>query len=347
MKKQLHAFVCVGAKDQAEHRHLAQRGRLSRPLHAFTLVELLVVIAIIGILISLLLPAVQAAREAARRAQCSNNLKQLALGMHLYLDGHGSFPPGCLLAPGMAGRQGFRWYDDCTWAHAILPYIEQQNVYDRFDLKLSCSHANNKPARQVKIALMACPSDGLAENEWQSATWSRVRYNYAVSWGNTSTSQQATRGTETFGGAAFTWNTPTPMADLRDGSSNTLLLAEVISAKGASWQGSLGDCTICRGGQGFETWTGPNSPIPDAVDQTCPDQGDLRGINCVVGLTQAPGEGSPFPPNLHHAARSQHPGGVHAALGDGAVRFFSDSTDLALWRGLSTSQGGEVLQLAL
>ena len=312
----------------------------------FTLVELLVVITIIGILISLLLPAVQSAREAARRMQCGNNLKQISLGMHNYHTARGCFPQGCLLKPGMAGRWG-GWFDEYTWIHFMGPYIEQQAWFDMFDFSLALEAPENKQARAVYVGLFACPSDSAAKNQWWSDPYLRWRYCYVVNWGNTSTGQQATRGTSpdlaTFGGAPFTFHDPVAIAQIRDGTSNTLMLSEVIPAKGPEWEGSLGDCTLCRGGQGFETWTGPNSALPDLVDETCPPSGE-PGINCAVGLAGVPFS-NPFPTNLHHAARSQHPGGVNAALCDGSVQFFTNSIDLSTWRALSTAKGGEVASM--
>lgn len=310
---------------------------------AFTLVELLVVIAIIGILIALLLPAVQAAREAARRMNCSNNVKQLSLAMHNYHDVHKSFAAGCLLAPGMTPRLSSTWYDDYTWYHYLMAYLELGNYIKLFDYRKSAYDSAHLAARKIKVPLFECPSDSMAENEFFSDNWARWRACYAVNWGNTSTSQQPTRGTEEFAGAPFTFREGIRIAEIRDGTSHTLMMSEVIPAKGPNWDGSLGDICLCRGGQSFVSWTTPNSFVPDAVDETCPVDNGKLGINCVIGYAPRPGNSAPYPGDLHHAARSQHPGGVNVALCDGSVRFVADDIDLTTWRALSTTHGNEIL----
>ncbi len=220
------------------------------------------------------------------------------------------------------------------------PFIEQQPYYDAFDFNYSCTDPINKQARKNKLAVFACPSDGCSENQWDHDFWARVRYNYVVNWGNTSSAQQETRGTEEFAGAPFTWGKPRRFSNIIDGTSSTLMLSEVLNPKGPDWEGSLGDITICRGGQAFETWTGPNSDMPDIVERSCPSTGNF---NCELGYPGVPVD-VPFPPNLHHAARSKHPGGVNAAMCDGSVHFFSDNIDLFTWRALSTTQGHEIIK---
>jgi prepilin-type N-terminal cleavage/methylation domain-containing protein len=313
--------------------------------HAFTLVELLVVIAIIGILVALLLPAVQSAREAARRMQCTNNVKQLALGMHVYHERSGAFPQGAMQGPGdvNSGRTPFdpnRWYDDFSWLAHVGPCIEQQNWYNLFDFKLSVSHANNEQGRRQLIAVFGCPSDGLVKNEWTASQWCRVRSNYVVNWGNTGFMQKDHSGL-IFGGAPFTFRTSMTIADLRDGTSNTLFVSETLTPKGAGWEGPPGETIISTGGHSFDAFVGPNAATPDEVARQCPNPGTKGQTRCVVNGSDM----NNLPATNHSAARSNHPGGVVAGHGDGSVRFYNDSIDLNLWRALSTGKGGEVVSV--
>ena len=137
------------------------------PRSAFTLVELLVVIVIVGVLVALLLPAVQAAREAARQTQCANNLKQIGLALHSYHAALGSFPPGNLnysagRCPGMAEPtvSYSTWYGN--WAIAILPYVEQAALFDRYDLQYANQSPENQVVRETAVAAYLCPSDSPA-----------------------------------------------------------------------------------------------------------------------------------------------------------------------------------------
>lgn len=184
----------------------------------FTLIELLVVIAIIAVLIALLLPAVQQAREAARRSQCKNNLKQFGLAMQTYHDSSKLLPLGKLLAPGATGPTigtrgcgGATYYHECHWYYGIMPYIDLAQIHKMvtFSEPIGCDHgynpaapwANNFKAKTTKIAIHGCPSDGLRENEFTTG-WARHRSNYQPNYGNTDFGQQNVNGL-TFKGAPF------------------------------------------------------------------------------------------------------------------------------------------------
>ena len=312
----------------------------------FTLVELLVVIAIIGILIALLLPAVQAARAAGRRAQCSNHLKQIALGMHNYESSHKSLPVGA--------------YSCCwgTWLVAALPYIEQQNLFDQYHHEnkfgipsdtARYSHDVNQPVTTQHIDTYTCPSDEPVERTaWASIT----SHNYVANFGNTGyvvhpgvEDNVADFGVQfdmngvQFGGAPFRISGFTSMPaksvkfrDITDGLSRTLMFSETIQGhgndlRGFSWWGYAA---------GFESYLPPNSEEPDIMQST--------GY-CDTTVPRNPPCYAPYSSSqpMTMAARSRHPGGVQAALCDGSVNFYSDNIAIDVWRKLSTSQGGEVI----
>jgi prepilin-type N-terminal cleavage/methylation domain-containing protein/prepilin-type processing-associated H-X9-DG protein len=314
----------------------------------FTLVELLVVIAIIGILVALLLPAVQAARESARRLQCSNRLKQIALAMHGYHAALRSFPMGARSGPvAMPFPCPGGWNCDFSWLPYIGAHIEESAWYDGFNFKVCLSHAANYTPRTTQIAKFLCPSSagfGLVSLHDAAVRmqWGRVRTNYVVNWGNTGFGQLDV-GSVKFASAPFTFYRGVSLDEIRDGTSHTLLVAETLTPLAPAYAGPIAETMLNEGGQSFDAWLTPNSSAPDVSFRACPPPGD-GGTVCQVD----PGAGGyPDPAaggNLqHYAARSRHPGGVNAALCDGSVRFFADEVDSTLWRSLSTTKGGEVV----
>ena len=326
---------------------------------AFTLVELLVVIAIIGILIAMLLPAVQAAREAARRMQCANNLKQISMAMLNYESTHGGLPPGAISWKGdnMSSR-GNDWFNDHSWYTQIGAFIEQQAWYDTINFRINFTDPANDQTRREMISTYACPSDlGPQRNEWDSELHARVRGNYVANWGDGAYGQGDTssgvRYWEYFHGAPFQPRTMTPISQITDGTSNTLMMSETLVVPEHSnqadgyWGGPMSDISISVGGQTFNGFYPPNSPVGDRVErysQFATNFSDLYRQNGIPAPMSASGSmGDVARMNQIFTARSHHPGGVQASRCDGSVQFFDDTIDQYLWRALASSQGGEAI----
>ena len=327
---------------------------MSRRRSGFTLIELLVVIAIIAVLIALLLPAVQQAREAARRTQCKNNLKQLGLAMHNYHDTYTQLPFAGISNGGILRHFGGCWGDDNSWYASTLPFIEQGNLFDNMDFNVSIAAPGaaaqnnttdpyywNEQVQESIIPAHFCPSDTRAIQE-NGSGWQVTRTNYVVNLGNT-TYGQRTEGTEAFGGAPFTFGRCYGFGDIPDGLSNTLLIGELITPQDTGWGGYLG-VPIYQGGAGFTAYYSPNSTSSERMARQC-----FNTRPGVAALCQLQGDCEPMSdPNGGMAsqiviARSRHTGGVQVTMGDGSVRFVSENINLAVWRGASTSMGGETL----
>ncbi len=292
----------------------------------FTLVELLVVITIIGILISLLLPAVQSAREAARRAQCTNNLKQIGLAMHLHHEQQGVFPIGHFWPETGSGSTGGA---EATWVTYILPYLEQSALYDRIDWNLSFGHASyspnyvNREITNQRLPLLLCPSGVMNPQPWNDA-YARGSYvaNNGIGpmedsdLGDSPPARQVT--------GVFFINSMIRVADIRDGTTNTAMVSEIRLARGEDFRGVM---HYPEGPLYHHNYT-PNSLVPDEIRS-----------ECCVNEPAAPciGTFSSWNPRyLTMTARSHHPGGVNLLLGDGSVRFVAESLDLDIWQALST-----------
>lgn len=317
-------------------------------LHGFTLVELLVVITIIGILIALLLPAVQAAREAARRMQCTNNLKQIGLAMHMHHEAKGYFPCGHYWNPAGSG-----WSDDgksggteATWISYLLQYIEQDNLAAaaNWHLPFGCAVAGwNKVVTSARIPLFLCPSVEPPDNIIDRCY---SRGNYAANNGlgpmregtcqdvpskRHPTQENLYGSTGDLG--AFYVNSNLSAAQIPDGLSNTVFVSEVVTVTGEDMRGTL----HYPEGVLYQCNYTPNSSMPDQV----------RSGYCVSTLDAPCGDGlftGYWNRELTMTARSHHPGGVGVLLGDGSASFVSDGIALNIWQALSTPKAldGEV-----
>lgn len=312
-------------------RALHSKNRVSRTIRqAFTLVELLVVIAIIGILLALLLPAVQAAREAARRAHCSNNLKQIGLALHMYNDVHKTLPAGWVgVRPDRPSEPFIFGPTGWAWAAVILPYLEQANVEKNFiDYRLPVTDRRHEQVRGFKLAIYRCPSDigkdryRLRELLWDSADAPDVSdprldleyatSNYVASFGpdDVDSCFALTQGGQCRARGVFFHNSFLRFAEITDGLSQTFFVGERASNRG------------------YATWVG-TAPVFLCFPST------------IVGDTQEPLNYAGEHP---HGFSSFHPGGGNFLLGDGGVRFVSETIDLGVYRALSTRAGGEAAQ---
>jgi prepilin-type N-terminal cleavage/methylation domain-containing protein len=293
----------------------------------FTLIELLVVIAIIAVLIALLLPAVQQAREAARRSQCKNNLKQWGLAMHNYHDTVNCFP----FAAMSATRR--------TWVPGLWPYVEQTPLYNAYNFNQpfyvapNCVANSTTGINATKVPLYYCPSNPGAQN-WTADSNYRARGHYVVCWGAGYASNNVGTTKAIFGfnnGTGIAYSSR--MSNITDGLSNTMLIAEILSAMGDSNPDSRGDFInddTSYFAFAFTTVNTPNTTVPDSIS----------GCGSSTPIPNAPCDNGG---NKSQSARSQHTGGVHTLLGDGSVRFVSSNINLTTWQSLGTANGSEIV----
>jgi prepilin-type N-terminal cleavage/methylation domain-containing protein/prepilin-type processing-associated H-X9-DG protein len=286
----------------------------SRYRSGFTLVELLVVIAIIGVLVALLLPAVQAARESARRMRCSNNLKQMALAIHNYVDNFKSVPIGHMFRGHFDGNVNDA--DGGTgfgWATAILPYVEQGNLYNQFDLRLPVSNASpskNLLLAQTVLPMFSCPSDFKPKNRTDGAVTNSATASYKAC-------GSAYNGWSGGGvGATINRDRFNGVFD-RDNRAGSLRLAEIVD--GTSNQFLIAECKwkMDNGGRN-------RGRIFGSTDQPGWAQGASNALmlNGRWQINWTAPEGNPQP---HRTAGSNHPGGAQFGFADGSVRFVTEN----------------------
>lgn len=314
-------------------------GAVHKP--AFTLVELLVVIAIIGILVGLLLPAVQAAREASRRMQCSNNLKQLALAVLNYESSNKRFPSNRTAQSSLSAHS------------AILPFLEQSSLSNQVDASSAWSHANNDLARAATISMFLCPSDpvhstpaGWGPTNYRSNQGSGILYGLSPSDGS-----DPNAGFENPNGP-FQPMLYTRISDITDGLSNT-----------AAWsEHGLGDFSNAVSSPTDTFWPQTTPATADQAMQDCAaiDSANLTyQRNSNVGAPWLQGSHSTtiyfhaappqsrscmFPPGrISTTAQSYHTGGVEVARCDGSVSFISQTIELGVWRAVGSRNAGDIV----
>jgi len=339
----------------------------SRGRRGFTLIELLVVISIIGVLVSLLLPAVQSAREAARRAQCVNNLKQITLAAHNYHDANGSFPMGD--SPGRSWtnlalkRQNFGHFV------ALTAFYEQGNIFNALNCSIMLYQCQNSTINGFGLSMMWCPSDGNISqlkypgapgDGWDDAAQPMTFTSYAGSMGPFVYCWDSPQLSQSMGMFAHVGNTalggvgsfpPVSIASVKDGTSNTIMYGEHAHSKissgdqneiyGVNWwtSGDYGDTT-------FSSMFTPNAFANENVADAQP-QMQCRQDNWAM------------------TSSSQHPGGANFAFADGSVRYIKNSVQSwnfknvtynsanggtytvngqsGVWQALTTRNGGEVI----
>jgi len=317
--------------------------RTAKTRQGFTLIELLVVIAIIAILIALLLPAVQQAREAARRTQCKNNLKQLGLAMHNYHDIYNTFPPGYVdLRAGAGSVPALNDHGHWTWSAFILPQLEQANLYSLLGVsggRATVAMTNNEQAMGASYAAFRCPSDtgpqshdpavDLGYTILNSANVNRPvsLTNYVVSNNHANVRRlKASNPADGRSGAtgAFFRDSKIGMRDITDGSSNTILIGERAWQSGRIRQ-SAGMLFVVRDQNG-------NGPTANATSNGGPvdnpiDTNTNQGLMTIAGTVTVPMNPVLTGPNTTNcqAFSSKHTGGAQFLLADGSVRFISEN----------------------
>jgi prepilin-type N-terminal cleavage/methylation domain-containing protein/prepilin-type processing-associated H-X9-DG protein len=331
--------------------------RARRPRAGFTLIELLVVIGVIGILAGLVLPAVQAAREAARRAQCANNLKQLGLAIHAYHDAHGAFPVA------LTGRSDPPYGGYYSPLVRLLPYLDQRSLYDAINFDTGTQpieipfaiplfldrNVFNHTAMSTQVDLFLCPSDGGPFEE----TGNNYRANSGVGYSVTTGITRPDSGNGMFP----EWNT-TSIAHVTDGLSHTAAFSERLRGSGQTdrlvphrdslpLEGTpftvdllLKSCQVSATGPWREhifdrngRWWFFMGRAQTSYNHAQPPNGSIP--DCLWPATAVPVGMT--------TARSGHPGGVHVLMGDGSVRFASDATETRVWWAFGTRNGGEVV----
>jgi prepilin-type N-terminal cleavage/methylation domain-containing protein len=332
----------------------AASAKFARPLHGFTLVELLVVIAIIGVLVALLLPAVQAAREAARRGQCLNNLKQIGLATHQYHDANGQLPASFT-------SQATTPYDSWSIQARLLPFMEQGNIYRGINFKLSYKDPsqviNGVQISSFRVPVYRCPSEMGEEQRIDGAiTWAPMNYGANMGTWFVHDPDPANRAS---GNGAFTVDGEHGFDGVADGTSNTLCFSEVKAFQPYLREGHNPDSVDApipattaevaafggdfKADSGHTEWTDARSHQTGITAVFTPNTVVANSAGVDIDFTSArEGQGN-FKTYAAVTARSYHSGVVNSALLDGSARGITNEVDLGVWRALATRVGEETV----
>jgi prepilin-type N-terminal cleavage/methylation domain-containing protein/prepilin-type processing-associated H-X9-DG protein len=295
----------------------------------FTLIELLVVIAIIAVLVGLLLPAVQSAREAARRAQCSNNLKQIGLAMHSYHSVHDTFPPAYITSvvnDNVLPEIGPGW----AWGAMLLNELEQRALYQGINFSLQITDTSSVTVRTTNLSVFLCPSNvGNGPLLATSATGVPLSTDLSVGQYVASAGQLEPGDFPATNNGVFYRNSRNGTRDITDGTSVTLMVGERSrNVADATWVGAVPIWRLCTNPRWQVQECGPPSTM-------------------VLAHTGSASTGSIYVPNSKSSMVddywSLHPGGCNFLFCDGSVRFIKESVDPAIFSFLSTRAGGEVV----